>query len=48
MNERSSLVGSGTGHIFPALPQQLGLKLNRGKGPVEVLVIKHVERPSEN
>jgi uncharacterized protein (TIGR03435 family) len=34
--------------IYTALPQQLGLKLNRGKGPVEVLMIRHVERPSEN
>ncbi len=34
--------------IFTALPQQLGLRLIRGKGPVEVLVIEHVERPSVN
>jgi len=34
--------------IFTALPQQLGLRLAPGKGPVEVLVIEHVERPSEN
>ncbi|SPE39608.1 Peptidase M56, BlaR1 (fragment) [Candidatus Sulfopaludibacter sp. SbA3] len=33
--------------IFAAL-QQLGLKLEAGKGPVEILVIDHVERPSEN
>lgn len=31
----------------PAL-QKLGLKLAPGKGPVEVLVIDHVERPSAN
>jgi uncharacterized protein (TIGR03435 family) len=34
--------------LFAAIQQQLGLKLEAGKGPVEVLVIDHVERPSEN
>jgi uncharacterized protein (TIGR03435 family) len=34
--------------IYAALPEQLGLKLESGKGPVEVLVIDHIEQPSEN
>jgi uncharacterized protein (TIGR03435 family) len=31
-----------------ALEQQLGLKLEARKGPVDIYVIDHVERPSEN
>ena len=34
--------------IYTALEEQLGLKLESTKGPVQVLVIDHVERPSEN
>lgn len=34
--------------IFQAIQRQLGLRLVPAKGPVDVLVIDHVERPSEN
>jgi uncharacterized protein (TIGR03435 family) len=34
--------------LFAAIQQQLGLRLEATKGPVEVLVIDKVERPSEN
>jgi uncharacterized protein (TIGR03435 family) len=34
--------------IFAALQDQLGLKIESQKGPVEIFVIEHVERPAEN
>jgi uncharacterized protein (TIGR03435 family) len=34
--------------LFTALRERLGLKLEPGRGPVDILVIDRVERPSEN
>jgi len=34
--------------IFTAIQEQLGLKLESTKGPVDIIVIDHIEKPSEN
>ena len=39
---------SGGPSVFTALQDQLGLKLESGKGPIEIIVIDHIERASGN
>ena len=34
--------------LFAAIQQQLGLRLDSAKGPVEAMVIDRAERPTEN
>jgi bla regulator protein blaR1 len=39
---------SGSAAIFAAIQEQLGLKLEPQSAPIQILVIDHVEQPSEN
>jgi uncharacterized protein (TIGR03435 family) len=40
--------GAGGPTILDAIQQQLGLKLESGKGPLEIIVVDHAEKPSVN
>jgi uncharacterized protein (TIGR03435 family) len=45
---RAPTDGTAPPGLFTAIQQQIGLKLEPAKAPVDVLVIDHVERPSAN
>jgi len=38
----------GVNAVIAGVQDQLGLKLERGKAPVEMLVIEHIEKPTAN
>jgi uncharacterized protein (TIGR03435 family) len=40
--------GPGGASLFTRIEEQLGLKLESGKGSLEIIVIDHFERPSDN
>jgi uncharacterized protein (TIGR03435 family) len=46
--DRGSLADIPGPSIFTAIQEQLGIKLQPAKGPVKVLVVDHIERPSQN
>jgi uncharacterized protein (TIGR03435 family) len=47
-NSDNSTAADALPPLFTAIQEQLGLKLEPTKGPVDVLVIDHIERPEKN
>ena len=45
---RYTVEGSNLPSLFAALREQIGLALETGKVPIDVIVIDRAERPSEN
>jgi uncharacterized protein (TIGR03435 family) len=48
LNSKSSAVDPGGPTVFTAIQQQLGLKLEPRKAPLDILIIDHAEKPSEH
>jgi len=44
----AAIPGNDRGSIFTALPDQIGLRLDSQRAPVEVLVVDGIERPTSN
>ena len=45
---RDITVMTAAANLVTAVEEELGLKLKRRKGPVQVLVVERLERPTEN
>lgn len=46
--QASNDIADSAADLFTAIQEQLGLRLEPTKGPVDVVVIDHIERPGEN